>query len=480
MSTIPSSNDRPAFFQEIDGSQASSGTVDDEILLLIDQTTADGSETEATLKELTSQGQADGLYGIGGPLASMYEATRANKGQNTRLFGIGLPLTGTKSSGTNTFTGPAEEAGVYAIGVDGEVVETVVDDEDTPAEIATKHAAAVNADPRLPITAEADTGEVTYTAKHDGVTGDQILITENPRSTDKIPAGVGTTIVAMSGGAGEPDMQDVIDLLPPDVVYDGLVLGVNTATALTDLEAEVLRRWGADVQLWSHVFSAIRGTHSEITTFGDARNSKHSSVVGSQSPTAPRRVAGAVAARHVGKHPVEPRKGLPLIGVKPPAQNFDPGERNAQLGAGMSTIVFDSSGFATVERLVTTHKTEGGVPTKVWKPIELLATLQANAISRKQRLSKWNSYAIVDDDSLELIEDPSLLITSPAKVREDVIAWWADRVAGGYGRDLEGYIERLEVFQDPEDAGWLNIVEMPKHPAGIVTVAARVRFLTQP
>lgn len=121
-----------------------------------------------------------------------------------------------QSTGTITITTGTVESGTLWLYIAGDVVPVVVPaltsgsptDQD---DIATLIAAAVAADNNLPVTAAAVLGVVTFTAKSAALYGDDISITTNLGFGQALPGGVTAVIVAMSGGAGTPDITTALE-----------------------------------------------------------------------------------------------------------------------------------------------------------------------------------------------------------------------------------------------------------------------------
>ena len=84
---------------------------------------------------------------------------------------------------------------------------------DTVDEIATAIEAAINAEPTLPVTANAIAGAVTLTSVFKGVNGNDISVSLNYYGSsggEETPVGLGITLPAtgfLTGGAGVPDFD---------------------------------------------------------------------------------------------------------------------------------------------------------------------------------------------------------------------------------------------------------------------------------
>jgi phage tail sheath gpL-like len=145
----------------------------------------------------------------------------------------------TGSNGVETWAVPQEEAvaSVAAVGdidftgsiatenatmylyIAGLVVPVNVVDADTATDIALAVVAAVTAEPELPVSAVVNVGipgQVDFTAKSTGPWGELIDLSFNWGFQQELPGGVLTSVTAMTGGSGLPDIQDALDALGTD------------------------------------------------------------------------------------------------------------------------------------------------------------------------------------------------------------------------------------------------------------------------
>lgn len=464
-------------FVTVDGSLSGAGGTAAKHALVMGMMLDAGTATAETLVPVSGETEGDTLFGRGSQLAEMLRTFKANN-PRARVTAIGLDLTGTAASGTVTFSGTVTKSGVFPAYVGGERVAISVTAGDAAADIATAFAAAVNANTRLPVTAAAVDEVVTLTCRWDGTTGNNIDVRTNYRSTDAAgyPTGLVATIVAMSSGAGEPDLANAIAAWAP-LVYDDFVDGIGTATTLGDAESEVADRWAETVQLYGHVWGAIPGSQSTMTTFGEARNSPYSSLMGSSlSPTAPWIWAAACAGADLSmEHEGYPRLGKVIKGVLPPAESDmpTPEEKNLLLFSGISTFNVDVSGVVSFDRAITTSQTVNSVEDTTYLPRTRMGMLQANAISMRQRLAKFNSYMIADDGTAFAAH---LKIATPSSIRSDLIVWYDGRVALGYGEDAAGFQESLSVVRHVTDKERVDIMSEPNLTNELVTLGATMMF----
>jgi len=330
--------------------------------LLFGQKTSAGTATALEPVRVTNAATAATLFGPGSMLAHMC-AKFLDANPWTELYACPLDdlAAGTAATGTLTVTGTSTASGLVNLYVAGRRVRAGVSSGDTADEVAAAIVAAIAADATLPVTAAAVAGVVTLTARHKGLSGNDIDVRLNYWPEDAIPAGLAVAIVAMTGGAGNPDLEDFIAALG-DTWFHVLAMPYTDAASLTLLEAELKDRWGPMRQIEGVAFAAARGSHAELGALGDTRNSPHVSIMHAhgvpESPWELAAVVAAVAAYHGNIDPARPFQTLPLTGITPPkkADRFTAQENNLLLFDGISTFTVDDGGVVRVQRLISTYK----------------------------------------------------------------------------------------------------------------------------
>ncbi|MFM0191645.1 hypothetical protein PQQ65_01020 [Paraburkholderia strydomiana] len=174
------------------------------------------------------QGVAD-AKAVGGPgsmLALMTAAYRARDSFGEVWY---LPLAddgaAVAAAGSLNFTAQATSNGTLNLYIGGQRLTMAVSSSQRPAQLATVLAAAVTAATDLPVTAAVDgttTSKVNFTAKNKGTAGNDIDLHLNCRGAaggESTPAGLTTTIVAMTGGTTNPALTSALASLG-DTTYD--------------------------------------------------------------------------------------------------------------------------------------------------------------------------------------------------------------------------------------------------------------------
>ncbi len=119
------------------------------------------------------------------------------------------------ATGDITFTATSLQAGTVSLYIAGDAVPFSVSSTDDSDAVATKAAAAINADDNLPVTAVVGTptNKIDITAKTKGTYGNEITLKLNIKAGEVLPDGLTTVITGMASGSGTPDIQTALDAL---------------------------------------------------------------------------------------------------------------------------------------------------------------------------------------------------------------------------------------------------------------------------
>lgn len=473
---VPTANRVPGTYVEIDGSRALSVQPGEpHRALLIGFRLAAGSAPADAIVEVSGAGQADGLFGAGSQLAAMVKSF-AKVGTRARLYALPVDENGagTAAAGTIALDGTATSAGTLTARVGDQRVSIAVSAGMTAADAATALTAALTAAADLSVTAAAAAGTVTVTARQRGTHGNDVAL-----GIDVAPAGLTPTVTQPTGGATNPSLATAIAAID-DSRYDSIVSGISDAANVALLETEAARRWQPDVKLPTHVFVAVRGTLSAMTTFGAARNSQHLTIVGAGlSPTPPWIVVAQVAARDAqatDAQPNRPRNGLVLPDVEAPTlgERLDQGERNALLYDGVSTLRVAHDGRVLIERLITAYQvTPGGTADATYLSLETMRNL-ASTLLELLAVGARHERDLVAPDGTNV--GPGVPVVTPATLRGELVAAYRSRERRGLVKDAAGFAESLVVELSETDVERLDVLAHPRLVNGLVTLAMRIAF----
>lgn len=483
--TIPTDWRVPGQYIEIDHTRAVRGLPGmPRRILLIGQRLAAGGVNAGVLTRITRKEDGVNYFGRGSMLAQMINAAiRVNP--YTEMWALALDDLGAGVAATSTITvtGLPTEAGTAYLYVGGRRVAVGVAAGQSPADIAASIAAAVNADLDMPVTATVDSGLVTLTARHKGAEGSGIDVRWNYYDGEAMPKGVAMAIATGVAGTGNPDVLYAIAAMSTGAFYT-IAMPWTDAANMVSMEGELQSRWGGMDMRTGHVFGFKNGTASGLSTYGSARNSAHSTVFGlNKSPTLPWVIAAQAAAAvefSGGNDPAIPFRGIELPDVLAPAEadRFMATERNNLLRDGISTIIFDESGKAMIEQVITTYQTNSfGLDDRSLLKVNTKWTVDYMRYAFRFAVARdYPAHKLADDSVLERIA-PGQKITTPKLVGNTLIATAMQLEYVGLLEDLAAFKRDLKVVRSEADECRVNAILPPNVVNQFDVFAAAVQFI---
>jgi phage tail sheath gpL-like len=235
--TIPLGINLPGQYIEFDNSRAVQGTpaMPNKILVLA-QKLATGTAASNVPVQIPASGVGPGLFGRGSMMTRMLAAIQAVN-PYTPLWAIPLDDNGAgvAATGSVKFTAVATAAGTFNLYIGGQLVQIAVSPTQTLAQLATALAAAITADPDLPVTAAVDgvdTTKVDLTYNHKGLVGNDLDLRVNYYPSDALPPGLTYAITAMTGGTTAPSLTAAIAAMGDDW-YNHVIAPYNDGASLT-------------------------------------------------------------------------------------------------------------------------------------------------------------------------------------------------------------------------------------------------------
>ncbi|ENH3186579.1 phage tail protein, partial [Escherichia coli] len=194
LGSIPDDIRVPLVWIDIDNSQALDGaSAQSRKILVMGHAVSSGSADALSLTRITSDSQADQLYGKGSMLAEMLKMLRrANTYTETWAMPVAAPE-GAAAKATLTVLGTATEAGTVALLINGVSVQVSVSAGATKENIAKAIADAVTKKPATQVAAAVKddaTDTVELTVNWHGVTGNGADVRLNYYTGEAFPAGV--------------------------------------------------------------------------------------------------------------------------------------------------------------------------------------------------------------------------------------------------------------------------------------------------
>lgn len=489
-SNIPANWKMPLYWVEVDPSMA--GYPRSRLTsLIIGTMLSTGTAIKDVPIPVPSLADAQALFGIGSMLDGMVQFfTQNNFGQELWVVPIKEAAAGVVATGTITVTAASTAAGTLPIYIAGRRVQVFVAAGEPMATTATNIAAAINADPSMPVTAAAVADVVTLTCKWKGVEGNQIdvrLAYGGLLAAEQVPIGLVITISnvpvggiggKLAGGTGTVDITAAIANLG-DEIYEYVALGYTDSTSLSLAETEYgftdVGRWGWARQLYGHLFAAKTGAvtvgddtgYTDLIQYGPANNSGVLSImsVEAESPTPSWCWAAAytaMAARALLDDPARPLQTLSLGGCLPAPkhQRFTKAECNSLAGVGLATQGTADSGIPGILRESTTYqKNLYGYGDDAYELVPTLATLAA--LFRRQRqaiTSKFPRSKLADDGTRF---GAGQAIVTPKTIMAELVAQYRADEFIGLVENGDAFKANLIVERDANDPNRINVLYPP-------------------
>ncbi len=483
--TIPTDWRVPGAYVEIDHTRAVRGLPQiQHKMLILGQRLSTGAVEAGVLTRVSRKEDGVNYFGRGSMLAQQIEAAlKVNPYTECWAMALDDLVAGNAATGTIVIGGTPTENGTLYLYGGGRRLPVGITASQTPTQIGDAVAAAINADLDGAITAANVAGTVTVTSRHKGIEGNDIDLRLNYYQGEFTPKGMTVAITAMSGGTGNPDVATAITAMSSLAAYS-ILMAWTDANNVALMENELQGRWGGMDMRAGHVFGFKNGSYSTLANYGSARNSAHSTFPGlNKSPALPWVIAaqfGAAVEFSGGNDPAVPFRSIRLPDVLAPkeADRFTDTERNLLLHDGISTIVFDQSGAAMIEQVVTTYQQNSF-------GLEDVSLLKLNTkwtvdylrfLFRYSVLTDFPRHKLAGDDVLPLIQ-PGQPIATPKLIRNTLIAAATKAVRVGLMEDLEGFIRELVVVRSEADQCRVNSIMTPNTVNQFDVFAGAVQYV---
>ena len=333
-------------------------------------------------------------------------------------------VAGAQAAGSITYTGAAAANGTIALRIAGVAVPVTVASGDAVADMATATAAAITANPNLPVTAIAALGVVTITSKSTGLWGNFISVTFNWGLNEALPAGVSAAVVAMAGGTGVPSIADALDSLGTDDdanenSFTDMVHGYMQDTTALDAVSTYVGEGNTAVGLYSKTvarpFRSLIGDTAAgsaglaaLIVLADLRKTDRATgvIAAPGSPNHPAEIAAlaaGIASKLNNNRAEEGMIGQILPGILTGAvadrwtKSYD--SRNTAVQNGIGTT--KASGGALYAQDVLTFYRPDSVPAtsngyKRYRNISVIQNMLYN-VAANFKQDRWLGVSIVDD-----------------------------------------------------------------------------------
>lgn len=476
---IPADNLVPMFMTEFDNSNAAKGGAMPWKNLLIGQALS-GNTNTGTLKQITSDEQADALYGAGSQIARMIRAFRKNT-RNSELWALAVAdgTTAAEGSIAVSFSGSASAApksGAIRLMIGGQSVNADVVAGKTAIQVASAIVEAINANPQLPVTANnivstSPTATVTLTAKNGGTCGQGIDIRYNHYQGQELPDDVVLTVVNMNGGGSDTMYETAgVGTIIRGTWFNAIVAGSDDVANVAYIKGLLDDRWQATVQQTGVLFFSLNGcvvdgdpdtyygtaSLDALKTRGNALNSQVIVLPSlPETPTPGFEVAAAVlgcVAPKALNDPAQPLSNWPVAGIVAPRETDreDLEGNNALLKAGCALLTCGNDGTVYLKRTVTTYKQNpSGAKDTSYQQLEKVFTLSFLRWDWNNYLAGRYPHAKLADDGTDF--GPGQVIMTPKLGEAELLGRYEYWISKGLVQDYATFKANLVVVRDPDD-----------------------------
>lgn len=483
--TIPVDWRDPGAFIEVDHTRAVRGLPQQRhSILVLGQRLTAGTVAAGVLTKVSRKEDGVNYFGRGSMLAQQIAAA-LKVNPYTEYYALALDDNGAgvMAAGTLVFTGSPTESGTLYLYIGWRRLTVGITSAQTPMQVATAVAAAITADVDGAVTATANIGTVTVTSRHKGVEGNDIDMRVNYYQGEFTPAGLTLVITAMAGGTSNPDVSAAITAMSTLSPYT-ILMGWTDAANMALMESELQTRWGGMSMRAGHVFGHKSGSYSTLSSYGGARNSAHSTVSGLyKSPSLPWVVSAQFGAACEFSGAIDPAVpfrslALPDVGAPAEADKFTDTERNNLLHDGISTIVFDQGGNASISQVITTYQTNTfGMDDVSLLKLNTKWTVDYMRFAfRSDVLTNFPRHKLAGDDVLERIQ-PGQAIATPKLIRNVNIGTAMKLEKVGLLEDLDQFIKDLIVVRSDTDVNRVNAILPPNTVNQFDVFAAAVQYI---
>lgn len=471
-------------FSNTESSSASSTQLYE--MLLVGQKLAAGTQPALTPIRVTSEKQANTLFGSGSMLARMcIKALKANNFSSIYAVALEDNGAGVAAKGGISVTGTATADGTLAVYVGGQLVQVAVSQGDAGAAIATDLASAIGGIADMSATAAVNGVTPTLvdiTHKHKGAFGNEMPLSIN-YGLETTPAGLTVAVTAFSGGTTSPDLSGLWAAVG-DKQYRVVVSPYTDAASLTVMTDEMAKRWGPMYTNDGHVFTATNLPSGQaVTQFTSTtpQNSPHLTIFSNAGSPTPAyeaaAVLGAVVCYYSPIDQASPLQTLPLPGILPAPMIDRPllSERNVMLYSGIATSTVDGNGTVRIERVVTTYKEDGsGNPDDSYLDYETMAILSYLRFDFRAFFGRKYPRHKLASNGVRFAQGQNVM--TPGLAKAEVIGLFSNWEDLGLVEDAAQFERDLIVEIDSVNKNRLNFYLPPNLINRLVVLASKIAF----
>jgi len=414
--TIPGNARVPLFWAEVNPAQTPYQS-NSRLLLIGQYDDTNGNAVEAEAYHIVND-IAD-RFGAKSMLADTYKYTRLNTTfQEVWAAGLKDDAASVKATGSIQVDAAALAAltntSSISVYISGHRIRSVVYTTDTADALAARLQSVIDLDSEALVSSSINGGDATIIdieAIHGGAQGNTIRIETNLTGEETSLVDSLLTITQMSGGAADPEIDAVLDLLG-DEEFDWIAFPYADATNLSHMETFLngsTGRWSPFQQLYGHGITAKNDTVANLGTFGNSLNDPHVSIMGVYNSPSPTwqwvGAMGGVIAEHLTNAPElsRPLQTLNLEGIWAPKAIQDRPNRTSRQSLyydGISSYHVERDGTVSIDRMITTYQlNEWGSPDASWLDVNTLAqNMYAVRYIRAKITGIWGRASLRDEN----------------------------------------------------------------------------------
>ncbi|WP_164119784.1 phage tail sheath subtilisin-like domain-containing protein [Serratia marcescens] len=398
--TIPIPTYKPGFYFGFNTTLASRAlaTNDQKLVILAQRTTLPTAAERLTPVNVFSDEEAAVYFGRGSQAHRMARAAiYANGYLQLAIVGLEDAAAGVAATGSLALSGTATGTGQARLSVCGVTVAAAVASGDSAEVVMTALADAINTRQELPVSASVEdipaeggskaTGkQITLIARNKGTVGNQVGLTATVNA-----AGLTATLKAMSGGQGDPELDDALAAIFS--AGHTLVISPYSDTAsLRTLSTHLDKVSGPLEQRGAVGVTGWNGTLSTGTTLTTAVNAARITMGWYNGSALPNGELAAVYAAIMASEsdPARPLNTLTLPGLDITGQDKWPGrtEQENALSNGLTPFEVSGSTVQIVRAVSTYVKNAMGVTDRSLMDVTIIRSLDYVRLACRTRMTQ--------------------------------------------------------------------------------------------
>lgn len=398
--TIPIPTYKPGFYFGFNTTLASRAlaTNDQKLVILAQRTTLPTAAERLTPVDVFSDEEAAVYFGRGSQAHRMARAAiYANGYLQLAIVGLEDTAAGVAATGSLALSGTATGTGQARLSVCGVTVSAAVASGDSAEVVMTALADAINTRQELPVSASVEdipaegggkaTGkQITLIARNKGTVGNQVGLTATVNA-----AGLTATLKAMSGGQGDPELDDALAAIFS--AGHTLVISPYSDTAsLRTLSTHLDKVSGPLEQRGAVGVTGWNGTLSTGTTLTTAVNAARITMGWYNGSALPNGELAAVYAAIMASEsdPARPLNTLTLPGLDITGQDKWSGrtEQENALSNGLTPFEVSGSTVQIVRAVSTYVKNAMGVTDRSLMDVTIIRSLDYVRLACRTRMTQ--------------------------------------------------------------------------------------------